>query len=91
MSSADSDGMVHEQQVAGVGDDVNRRVGDARAEDPRVDRRDDRVLPAGEDERRRGDAVQPREARPAGGGAELAGVSPQPSEVVNGERASAGA
>jgi hypothetical protein len=44
MSSAQWAARVHEQQVAGVGHDVDGCVGDARTEDPSVGGRHDGVL-----------------------------------------------
>ena len=58
-------------------DHVQTRIGDPRSEPAGVTQRHAWVLFAGDDERRLGQAVEPRQARPPGNRAELKGVAEQ--------------
>ena len=79
-------GAVHEQQVPGTGLDVDRGAGYAGAEDAGVDGWHDRVVAPGQHQGRRGDAVEPRQAGPAGGGVRAGWRNPTASGVVTGGR-----
>ena len=61
------DRVIHEQQVPGIGHDVDSCASYPGSEDPRVHGWDNGVLATGDDERWCGDAVQPRKSRPARG------------------------
>ena len=55
--------------------DVKLAVRDQPVHDPRVDQRDDRVVVPGQDQRRRPQPAQPRQAGPADAGGQLVVVA----------------
>src|SRR5918998_3704668 len=68
-------GRLGQQGEVPAGVDVRPRVGDPAAHDPRVDRRDERVVVAGDDQRRLSDQSERRQAAPARTGQQLVVVA----------------
>src|SRR5208282_5909718 len=68
-------GFIQQEQVATTLDDAQLRGGHQAGHDPRVGKRDDRVIVARDDERGLGYAPQPGDARPARRGVQLVAVA----------------